>query len=158
MLHFLHSHLLPSGSPRAAPGPSSSLDPGLLPALHTPSYTAAPPRQALLPGPGRFAAQTGKGERQRMCEHLLFALPCVGYIPVTLASHEAGKVETSVHTAQVGKLRLGEENDLHNSPQPSIHTWQKRKLGNNVCPLWAPLVSVRELGGERGLETEPWIW
>lgn len=77
-----------------------------------------------------------------MCEHLLFVQHWVGYMPVKLSSHKAGKMETFVHTAQVGKLRLGVENVLHNIPQHSNHTRQKRKLGNKAGPLWAQLIGV----------------
>ena len=43
---------------------------------------------------------------------------------------KAGKVWTFMHAAQVGKLRLREEKDLHHLVQHTNHTWQKRKLGN----------------------------
>lgn len=42
-----------------------------------------------------------------------------------------------MHAAQVGKLRLREEKDLHPLVQHTNHTWQKRKLGNEATALRA---------------------
>lgn len=53
---------------------------------------------------------------------------------VRLSPHEAGKVETFMHIAQVRKLRLGVEIAPHDIPQHLNHTWRKRKLGNAVAP------------------------
>lgn len=125
----------------AAPTLWSSPHPGL-PACPPHPHLQKGSRQPLPPTTGR---EQPRQERERGSSHVsACCLHCTvsGSGPAQISSHEAGKVETVMHAAKVGKLRLGEEKGLHNIPQHRNHTWQERNSRNGAVLPQAQWVSL----------------